>query len=152
MCKLAAVVIKLHHLFHTLQPAQLPVRHPSSIQNLIGRLFHVTDAVILRRLPHSGTLQHFQKAKLQLMRPHPVNPVKRSSEAHVVLIGQAGNQIQMDVNIPALSYLPYRCFQPVYIRHPPDRLERIRIHRLHADLQLRKPRAEPPQKRNLLIP
>ena len=54
---------------------------------------------------HFGTLQHFQKSQLELVRLHTINDIKGSGKAFQIFIGQACNQIQMLMDVLTVADL-----------------------------------------------
>ena len=97
--KLMAVVIDFHHLLNTLKLQNVSITHPVSLKHFIGRFPPVNDAVLFCHHMHPGTFQHFQKAQLQLFRPHSVHIIKGLLKAVIILIWKTGDEIQMLMDI-----------------------------------------------------
>ena len=151
MGELSAVVIQLHHLLHPLQRQNVTIGKPAGEQHLIGRKIRVPDPVSRRHFLHMGALQHLQETQLQLIRPAGAHIVKGPPEAFHVLLRQAGDQIQVDMDVPSLPQPPHVFLKPRPVRGPPDRPQGVRIGGLHADLQLQKAGTKAPKQLQLLL-
>ena len=151
MFELAAVVVDFRHLLHPFQNEEIRVGKPPGEQHLIGRRIPADKAVLLLFLLHAGALEHLEEAKLQLIRPHGVDAVKRAPEAFQVLARKPRDQVQVLVYIGSLPDPPHRALQLCKIHAAPDLPDGLRVRGLNADLQLNEPGAHRAKEREFLL-
>ncbi|MNE53000.1 hypothetical protein D3C80_1477000 [compost metagenome] len=104
-------------------------------ENLIRRMVHVRIVVFGSLGAQAGAAEHFEKAQLQLLRLHHEHIVKGLAEGRVILLRQAGDQIQMLVDVAAGFDFHHGTGQLGEILAALDQLVRLVIGRLHADFE-----------------
>ena len=142
--KPAAVADALHRLGAILQAADLLVAQPRRGQHLIrrvGRKAHVPMAGA-----KVAAVNQLQEAQLQLMRPERVRLVERLREGGVVLLRQAGDQVDVQVNVAHAQQLAQVAFQSDHVRFAMARFERLRMERLQPRFHLEQPSRRGAQK------
>ena len=95
-------------------------------------------------------MQELQKAQLQHVRPERVRRIEAFGKACQILIRQAGDEVDVNVNIPQGDEPRDILLEPYNVRFPPDRRQRLFIEALKADLQLEEPPRGRPEKRQRL--
>ena len=100
----------------------------------------ITNLVAICIFFHTGTLQHFQKSKLQLIRLHAIDIIEGLLKTFQILIRKSCNQIQMLMNISKTFYAADHFRQFRKIHSAVNRFHRLRIGGLYSDLQLNESR------------
>src|SRR5690606_6180674 len=84
-------------------------------QNFIGRIVLPGEIKTPGISCHGGTGQNFEKAKLKLMRPQIHHEIKRLAKLVPGLTRQAGDQVEMQMDIAALAQCRYLAAETIQI-------------------------------------
>ena len=119
-----------------MQLLQILVRKPFCFQHLIRCVLGTDQSVLLPAVIKLRPFKQLKEAKLELVRSHLIDSLKRFAKTVHSFKGKTCDQIQMQVDILARFQHMHHMADAVQLRIPVYTAKSFRISRLHPDLHL----------------